>query len=113
VQLDKPALQHLFLAYVAKAQELEKQPEFYNTLTSNCTTVIYELAKVIAPLPMDYRLLASGHVAEYVQEQNGLTPNVSYEALQQAGYINERALQADQTGEDFSSAIRKGVPGIQ
>lgn len=113
VQLDQPALQRLFLAYVEKAQELQQTPEFYNTLTSNCTTVIYELAKVIVPLPMDYRLLASGHVAKYVQEQNGLTPNVPYETLQQAGYINERALQADITGEDFSSAIRKGVPGIQ
>ena len=53
-------LKTLFLAYVEQASKLEKTPEFYNTLTSNCTTVVFDIAKRIVPdLPLDYRLLVS------------------------------------------------------
>eukprot|EP01030_Chromulinospumella_sphaerica_P015030 gene15030-14829_t len=63
-------LRTLFLAYVEQAQKLEKTPEFYNTLTSNCTTVVFDIAKRIVPdLPLDYRLLLSGYFAEYAHAQ--------------------------------------------
>ncbi len=44
-------LRTLFLAYIEQANKLEKTPEFYNTLTSNCTTVVFDIAKrpAIAP----------------------------------------------------------------
>ena len=73
-----------------------------------------ELAHRIAPdLPLDYRLLASGHFAEYAYDQNALTPGVPYAVLQQRGHINARARQADVDGSDFSRAIRVGVPGMR
>ncbi|HEX4856353.1 MAG TPA: DUF4105 domain-containing protein [Limnobacter sp.] len=104
-------LKTLFLAYLEKADEIEKAPEFYNTLTSNCTTVVYDLAKRIEPkLPLDYRLLASGHFAEYAHEQGGLVPGFTYAELQQRGYIVNRA-KAAAPGENFSQVIRRGVPG--
>ena len=60
---------------------------FYNTLTSNCTTIVFELARVIAPaLPMDYRcLLLSGYFARYVYDMHGLTPGYRYDELQALG----------------------------
>jgi hypothetical protein len=107
-------LRAVLLAYLERADALRRQPEFYNTLTSNCTTILYELAHRIAPdLPLDYRLLASGHFAEYAYDQNALTPGVPYAELQQRGHINARARQADIDGSDFSRAIRVGVPGIR
>lgn len=102
----------LLEVYVERAQQLEQTPRFYNTLTSNCTTVVFELVRHIVPvLPMDYRLLLSGYLGEYAADVGGLTPGVDYARLQQRGYINPRA-QAVGDVADFSSRIRQGVPGI-
>jgi hypothetical protein len=96
-----------------RAETLRQHPQWYNTLTSNCTTILFELARRIAPgLPLDWRLLASGHFAEYAYDQDALTPDHPFRELQQRGYINARALAADRDGADFSRAIRAGVPGI-
>ncbi len=103
----------MFLAYVEQASKLENKPEFYNTLTSNCTTVVYHIAKRIVPdLPLDYRLLASGYFAEYAHEQGGLIEGFSYAELHEKGYIVPRA-KAIQPGENFSEVIRRGVPGME
>ncbi|WP_246066405.1 DUF4105 domain-containing protein [Limnobacter alexandrii] len=106
-------LKTLFLAYVEQANKLEKTPEFYNTLTSNCTTVVFDIAKRIVPdLPLDYRLLLSGYFAEYAHAQGGLVEGFSYAELQEKGYIVPRA-KAMRSDENFSEVIRRGVPGMQ
>lgn len=113
-RLDIPPeqLRTLFLAYLRRAAKLEKTPSFYNTLSSNCTTVVYQLAKQIVPgLPLDYRLLASGHFAEYAYEQGGLHRELPFEHLHQLGRITDRA-KATGVDADYSKAIRVGVPGI-
>lgn len=110
--IDKSQLKPLFLAYVEQAQELEKTPAFYNTLTSNCTTIVFDIARQIVPgLPFDYRLLLSGYFAEYAYEQGGLTKGFSYAQLKEKGYIVPRAKAVGPDG-DFSKAIRQGVPGV-
>lgn len=112
LQMSQANVRALFLEYLHAANELQRTPRFYNTLTSNCTTIVFELARLIAPaLPMDYRLLLSGHFAEYVYDLHGLTPGYRYRELQELGYINERALDSDASGDDFSMSIRQGVPG--
>ena len=107
-------LRDLFRAYLQRAAQLRRQPEFYNTLTSNCTTIVFELARRIAPgLPLDYRLLASGHVDEYAYDQDVLAPGVPFAELRRLGYIDVRARQADSADSAaFSRAIRVGVPGV-
>ncbi|PTT51395.1 hypothetical protein DBR33_06220 [Stenotrophomonas sp. HMWF022] len=58
--MDRNQLKTLFAAYIDQARQLDATPGFYNTLTSNCTTIVFDLARHIAPrLPLDYRLLAS------------------------------------------------------
>ena len=106
-------LRSVLLDYLERAEQLRGQPEFYNTLTSNCTTVLFELARHIDPtLPLDYRLLASGHFAEYAYDQGALTPGLSYAQLRQRGHINARARKSGIEADDFSRAIRVGVPGM-
>jgi len=108
------ALRRLFLGYMERAEALRRTPRFYNTLTSNCTTIVFDLARQIVPgLPLDYRLLLSGYFAEYAYDQGGLAPGVDYARLHTLGHINARALQADaDPAVPFSQAIRRGVPGI-
>ncbi|MFM9923763.1 DUF4105 domain-containing protein [Variovorax sp. H27-G14] len=114
VHLPQPEMRSLFLAYLDEGAALARAPSFYNTLTANCTTIVYALAKRIVPgLPMDYRLLASGYLPDYLYDVGGLTPGYSMEALRAAGRITERAIATDKTpGADFSQAIRQGLPGV-
>lgn len=115
-------LRTLFKAYLERAERLRTTPEFYNTLTSNCTTIVFDLARQIDPgLPLDYRLLLSGHVDEYAYDQHALTPGVPFAQLRRLGYIDVRARQADANAHRdghtddsraFSRAIRTGIPGV-
>lgn len=115
VRLPQAEMRSLFLAYLGEGAALVRAPSFYNTLTANCTTIVYDLAKRVVPgLPMDYRLLASGYLPDYLHDVGGLTPGHGMEALRAAGRITERARAFDRSpdAEDFSQAIRHGVPGV-
>ncbi|VVD61292.1 hypothetical protein PMO31116_00117 [Pandoraea morbifera] len=104
-------LRKVFLGYLERARDLRHHAKWYNTLTSNCTTIVFELARIIAPgLPLDYRLLLSGYFAEYAYDQGGLTPGFTYSQLAERGNVVARALAADDA-PDFSTRIREGVPG--
>lgn len=112
VQMESAAMRSLFLAYVAEAQSLQRQPRFYDTLTANCTTIVYQMAqRIVGGLPLDWRLLASGYLPEYVHEVGALAPGQTLEALRSAGRITERARAADGDAQ-FSRAIRAGIPGM-
>lgn len=92
--------------------QLRERPRFYNTLTSNCTTIVFELARRLSPsLPLDYRLLLSGYFADYVFDHGVLTPGYRFAQLREAGRITERALQSGPE-QDYSKRIRQGVPGV-
>ena len=106
------ALRQLFVAYLEQAQALDQEPAFYNTLTSNCTTIVWQLARQISPdLPLDWRLLASGYFDDYLQQLGALPAGVAAAELKQRGRITERA-RADGGSVQFSQRIRQGVPGI-
>ncbi|KQP38941.1 DUF4105 domain-containing protein [Pseudorhodoferax sp. Leaf274] len=113
VQLAPAAQRALFLAYLAEADALARQPRFYDTLTANCTTIVYEMARrIVGGLPLDWRLLASGYLPEYMHGVDGLVPGHTVEELRSAGRITDRARAAD-ADPQFSQAIRRGVPGME
>lgn len=111
VHMPESAMRSLFLSYVATANELASTPRFYNTLTANCTTIVYEMAQRIVPgLPLDARLLASGYLPSYLYDVGALTPGYTLARLQAAGRITDLAKAADRS-PDFSEAIRRDLPG--
>jgi hypothetical protein len=112
LQLPVPAMRSLFLGYVGEANNLVDTPRFYNTITVNCTTLVYHMMKrIVGRLPLDYRLLFSGYLPAYVYGVGGLDRRYSLEELRQRGRITERAKQSDRS-ETFSADIRRNVPGI-
>ncbi|RYF35416.1 MAG: DUF4105 domain-containing protein [Comamonadaceae bacterium] len=112
VSMTPEARRALLLAYVAEADTLIKAPQFYNTLTANCTTIVYGMAqRIVGGLPLDWRLLASGYLPEYLYDMDALAPGHTLDTLRAAGRITLRA-QAANTDPDFSKAIRLGVPGM-
>ena len=123
-QVDMPAqaMRELFMAYAQQADELIEQPRFYNTLTANCTTIVWQLARSIgAQLPLDWRLMASGYLPSYLQGFGVLAPHATLQALKQAGNITERAKawtamagRSDaQASIDFSKAVRQSMPPLK
>jgi len=102
----------LFLEYVRAINELAERPRFYDTLTTNCTTTILLNTRVNpGHLPLSWKVLLSGHAAEYAHEWGRLDTSMPFAELQRRSRINEAARAADQAA-DFSRRIRAGLPGI-
>ncbi len=98
----------LFLSYVRKIQDLAVHPQWYNTLTDNCTTGILARAKDPAPVRLNRHLVLSGYVPEYAYSLGLLDTDVSFAALQKGSRIVRPA--GAQIGADYSQAIRAGLP---
>lgn len=111
VGLSDEAMRSLFVAYVDEANSLARKPRFYQTVTANCTTLVFTMMQsIVDGLPLDYRLLLSGYLPSYVEKRGGLMPGFELAELREAGRITQRAKQAGRS-DDFSTAIRQGVPG--
>ncbi|WP_336721608.1 DUF4105 domain-containing protein [Acinetobacter soli] len=116
VQVSKEQAKALFLEYLKTSDELRATPKWYNTLTSNCTTLVFDMAQAINPdeLPKDYRLLASGYLPNYLYDLNVLSHEYSIAKWYQMAYINERAAEYEkfkhQNSLNFSEVIRYGIP---
>jgi hypothetical protein len=103
----------LFLAYVSQANDVARKPRFYNTITANCTTIIYHMAKrIVGHLPLDYRVLLSGYLPGYVYKVGGLDTRYPLEELRTLGRITERAKESDRR-PSFSADIRAGIPPLE
>jgi hypothetical protein len=100
----------VFLAYINKINNLRDNPEFYNTLTTNCTTNIWFHTRVNPDhLPFSWKILASGYVPEYLYESGLLDKQIPFADLQRSAHVNARAQAAD-TATDFSQRIRSVSP---
>jgi hypothetical protein len=98
-----------FLDYLREINALKDHAEFYNTLTTNCTSNIWVHSRVNpGHLPYSWKILLSGYVPEYLYENGLLDTSVPFEELRQRSHVNERAHAADKA-EDFSQRIRAGL----
>ena len=100
----------VFLDYLRDINELREHPRFYNTLTTNCTTMILTHAAVNSGhLPYSWKVLLTGYAPEYAYEQRRLDQSPPFEELKRRSHINAVAREADQA-PDFSRRIRAGIP---
>ena len=100
----------LFLEYLHELNALKEHAQWYNALTTNCTSNIWLHSRVIpGHLPYSWKILLSGYVPEYLYEHDKLDTSVPFEELRRRGHINARAQAADQAA-DFSQRIRAALP---
>jgi hypothetical protein len=112
VRMPVSAMRSLFLGYVEEANTLARVPRFYNTITVNCTTLVYQMMqRIVGYLPLSYRLILSGYLPKYVYNVGGLDQRYSLQELRARGRISERAREADRS-DDFSADIRRGIPSL-
>jgi len=102
----------LFLEYLREINLLKEEPEFYNTVTTNCTTTIWQNTRINPDhLHFSWKILLSGYVPEYMYEVGRLDTSLPFPELKARSLINSRAKAADQD-PDFSRRIREGLPGL-
>jgi hypothetical protein len=95
--------------YVDQMNALAARPRFYNTIFTNCTT---EVARIVwaagQRFPLDWRLLVSGYVAEFLYDLELLDRSLSIEALKANADIRAKSKAADQDPA-YSVRIRDGL----
>jgi hypothetical protein len=104
------AARALLLEYVTDANALSTTPEFYNSITTNCTTTIVKMMRAVGDVvPLDWRLIVNGYLPEYAYDRGALDTSLPLAELRDRAHIDERAKAAG-LSPDFSRLIRVDVP---
>ncbi len=95
-------------ALLRRAAAVEARPEFYHTLTNNCTTNLLDAINAARdePISAGPRVLLPGYSDALAHELGLLDTDLPLDEARQRYRINERA-QAAAGAEDFSAAIRR------
>ncbi len=100
-------LRQVFLGFVQLGNDLNARPRWYNTVTANCTTVVWRLSRVLSPdLPLDRSLLLSGYLPEYLDRFGALAGPGTLADKRARALISPRAREMP-AGADFSRWIRQ------
>jgi len=100
--------QRLFVDVMRRVNQLAERPEFYNTLTNNCTTNIVEHVNRLLPgrVPLDRRILLNGRSDRLAFELGLLSADGSFEELKARSRINYLAYRY-RDDPNFSALIRQ------
>jgi hypothetical protein len=100
----------MLMNYIEDINDLAANPRWYNALTQNCTTTIWDHAKAVGSrFPLDWRLLANGYVLELAYQLGTVNSEMPLNELRSRSNITARA-QAVSSDDDFSAAIRESLP---
>lgn len=129
--LQQHEVRSLFESYLTAADDLNAKPAWYNTLVSNCTNIIFYMARIVSGdrLPWDYRIWVSGWLPNYLYDVGMLdaapekdnqpwSMNTWYERThinpKAKGFDNQVNLHSDidrdKNSRKFSQQIRQDIP---
>ena len=130
--LQKHEVKALFESYLKAADELVAKPSWYNTFTTNCTNIIFYMARIVSGerLPWDYRIWVSGWLPNYLFDIGMLDANPkeqgqpwSMDTWYERTHINPKVQGFDNNADielneqqliensrEFSKQIRQGLP---
>lgn len=106
----KPRIREMFVSMLQRANAVQAQPEFYNTLTNNCTSNLVDHVNAMIPgrIPSSFRTLLPGYADDLALSLGLIEAKGTLEEVRARFRINERARRAA-PNEDFSVAIRRGT----
>jgi len=105
ITASKKRYQKMFIDMIARANSLNRQPEFYNTLTANCTNSIMQETDIPAwQYYLDPRIILSGFSDRVAYQYGMLNTNFSREKIREASRIRIDGFSDDDL--DFYSKIR-------
>ncbi len=108
VQTSSENMRALFVSMLKRANKLATEPEFYNTLTSTCTTNIVSHINELVPgrIPFSFKVLMPAYSDELAYKLGLLGTEMTLAELREKYLINDRAMKY---GDDpmFSLRIRE------
>ncbi len=87
--------------YLKEMNSLADTPAFYDALTRNCTTTIKIHTDAInpgKPPPLDWRLLATGHVDELLYDKKEVSTSLPFAELRKASRVDLEDAERGQGG---------------
>ena len=101
-----------FIEYIRQINSMSENPEWYNTLTTNCTTDVVRLNRAYdGQARYNWKVLPS-YAPQYAYENGSLDTRIPFEELQELSYINPKA-RAVGDDPEFSRKIRESLPRPQ
>jgi hypothetical protein len=111
IRTSKEKVRALFVEMLERGNQLSVEPEFYNTITNNCTTNILEHANSVSPgrIPYGREVLLPGYADELALRLGLIDSNATIEEVRARYLVNARAAAA--AGDSlFSLRIRESAP---
>ena len=108
IRAPRERIREVFVEMLARADALRERPEFYNTLTNNCTSNVVRHVNHVAPrtVPGGPKTILPGYTDEVAHRLGLIDTELDMAAARERFRINERARQyADDPG--FSLRIRE------
>lgn len=111
VAMPRDAARRLFLEYLRDMNELRERPQFYNTASTNCTTMVLINNRVNGAVSLlNWKILLSGYLPQLVHERGRLDQSLPFAELRGRSRVNDAARAAGLDAPDFSTRIRAGIP---
>lgn len=108
IRTTRERMQRMFIDMLTRANKLRAEPEFYNTLTSTCTTNIVRHVNTIVPgrVPFSLAILLPGYSDRLAYRIGLIDTDLPFDAMREKYHINERA---ERYADDpqFSARIRE------
>ncbi len=93
IRSTKARARAIFVDMLQRANQLREFAEFYNTLSSNCTTNIYDHVKKLDPekWSFSWKLLLPGYTDELIHEKGVIDSPLSVADAREQFQVNDRA----------------------
>ena len=107
IRASRERIRALFLEMLARANALETRPEFYNTLTNNCTSNVVDHVNHIVPraVPHGIKTILPGYADEVAYSLGLIDNSIPLDEARRRFRVNDRARRFVASPE-FSRRIR-------
>ena len=108
IKASQEHVREMFESMLRRTDQFRSQPEFYNTLTNNCTSNILQHFNQVndRQLPANLKVLFPGYSDQLVYDLGLIESQLPFERLQQISEITEKANRFSEAA-DFSRRIRE------
>jgi hypothetical protein len=112
IRTSREKMRRVFVDMLERANDLAAHPEFYNTLTSTCTTNIVRHVNTISPrrVPVSLDVVLPARSDRLAWNLGLLDTDLPLAAARRAFRIDEVARAGGDPGPEFSTLIRSTMP---